>query len=89
VKRDIPDMESYLYRFEVFMGDIIFGCDFTITDQKIKKYDLNENEIINICIDIIYEIVDDDIQEYCSFIIGKNKIIEYLIKQNDFGRIDM
>jgi hypothetical protein len=89
VKKDIPDMESYLYRFEVFMGDIIFGCDFTITDQKIKRYDLKENEIINICFDIIYGIVDDYIQEYCSMMIGKDNIIEYLVKQNDFGRIDM
>ncbi len=71
------------------MGDVIFSCDFTITDQKIKRYELKEDEIINMCFDIIYGIVDDDIQEYCSIGIGKNNIIEYLIKQNDYGRIGM
>ncbi|NVM03455.1 MAG: hypothetical protein HWN67_14095 [Candidatus Helarchaeota archaeon] len=88
VRRDIPDMESYLYRFQVFVEDNVFGCDFTITEQKIKRYSLSENEIINICFDLIREILDNQVEEYCSINIGKNGIIEYLIRQNDSGRIE-
>jgi len=87
-KKDIPDMKSSFYRFEIFMRDSIFGCDFTISEQQIKKYNLDKDEIINICFDMVHEIVDEQIEKYCSVRIRKNDIIEYFIKQNDTNRIE-
>ena len=70
------------------MSDDVFGCDFTITNQKIERYNLSENEIVDLCFDMIREILDKQIEEYCSINIGKNNVIEYLIRQNDLGRIE-
>ena len=88
VRKCIPDMESYLYRFQVFMSDNVFGCDFTMTNQKIERYNLSENEIVDLCFDMIREVLDNQIEEYCSINIGKNDVIEYLVRQNDLGRIE-
>lgn len=88
VRKYIPDVESCLCRFQVFMSDDVFGCDFTITNQKIERYNLSENEIVDLCFDMIREILDKQIEEYCSINIGKNNVIEYLIRQNDLGRIE-
>jgi len=88
VRNYISDMGSYLYRFQVFMSDNVFGCDFSVTNQKIERYNLSENEIVDLCFDMIREVLDNQIEEYCSINIGKNDVIEYLVRQNDLGRIE-
>ena len=88
VRKNIPDMKSYLYRFQVLISNNVFGFDFTISCLKIEKYKLSENEIIDLCFEMIREILDNQIEEYCSINIGKNDIIEYLIRQDSLGRIE-
>lgn len=83
VKKDIPDTKSYLYRFQVYIGDNAFGCDFIISSLKINKYKLIEIKIINICFNLIYKILNRQIEEYCSIRIGEKNIIEYLAVQDN------
>ena len=77
-KRDIPDMESYLYRFQVYIEDNVFGYDFSITNESIKIYELVEEDIIDICFDMACKILDTPREEYCSVDISKRDIWDYL-----------
>ncbi len=78
IKKDIPDISSCLYRFQIYTGDNAFGCDFVISNQKTVSFNLSEKDIINICFGLIYKMLDLDNKEYCSVRIGEEKIIEYL-----------
>ena len=78
-KKNIPDIESYLYRFQIYIDDLAFSCDFTISDYKMKKFSLKESDAINICFDLIYKVLDEDIEEYCSIRIGEKNIVEYMM----------
>ncbi len=86
--KDISDKESHLYRFQIYIGDNAFGCDFTISDYKVKKYELTETEIINICFDLIQKILDKHVEEYSSIRVGEENIIDFLAAYNKFERIN-
>ena len=87
-RKNIPDMESRFYRFQIIKGNNAFGYDFTITDKKVKRYNLNENEIIIICFCLIGELLNSQIEEYCSVQVGKDDIVEYLKVTRNIERFD-
>ena len=87
-KRTIPDMEAYLYRFQIYVEDNAFGYDFTISERNIERYKLNEDEIIDICFNLTCGVLDTPMEEYCSVQIGKNDIVEYLMSIDASDRVE-
>ena len=87
-KKTISDKGSFFYRFQIIRKDIVFGYDFTITNKKIIRYRLIEDDIIELCFRLVKEFLNKQIEGYCSIKISNNDIIQFLKETGNTDRID-
>lgn len=72
--RAVPDIGCQLYRFQIYFGETTFACDTFISYRLMEEFRMSESDAEQLCLRKLCLALDNNLNEYCSIIIGKNDL---------------
>ena len=77
VQRAICDKASQLLRFQMYTGNLTFGCDMVIEDRLIADNHLSAESLQRLCVQKICWLMGQGLSDYCVASVTEEDIVAF------------